>query len=239
MSNVIRLMGGIGNQMYQYAFGKVFQSKGIQVKFETDWFKTNHDHPRPYMLDKFCTKVEFGDFLDAPKIEDGGESFDMDGFNFCGYWQKPEYYLDVLDDLKFDFLVQEKLHTEQYFDLLEYIMECDSVAVQVRRTDYGPKLPARFYLEALERTKGEVFIFSDDLPWCRGVFKGTFIGLETLPDYLCFELLRFCETKIIDNSTFGFWAAFLGDGTVYCPDRWYGNGSITPPKQWIQLKDYR
>jgi len=85
-------------------------------------------------------------------------------------------------------------------------------------------LPMDYYRKALKKTpKGNLYIFSDDIPWCKVNFREyenvTFVNLE---DHLSFELLRLCPYKIIANSTFSWWAAYLGipNQVVYRPDNW-------------------
>ena len=66
----------------------------------------------------------------------------------------------------------------------------------------------------------EVFVFSDDLDWCRNNFaECNFVELPE--DYLEFELMRECKHFIIANSTFSWWAAYLSmNATVIAPKNW-------------------
>ena len=50
--NVIQLCGGLGNQLFQYAFGRIQMTNGIDVRYNVVWFKKYGD-VRPYRLDKF------------------------------------------------------------------------------------------------------------------------------------------------------------------------------------------
>ena len=58
--NIIKLCGGLGNQIFQYAFGKAQMQNGIDVKFDKNWFDSkNAKSPlRLYLLDKFETDVD-------------------------------------------------------------------------------------------------------------------------------------------------------------------------------------
>jgi hypothetical protein len=70
--------------------------------------------------------------------------------------------------------------------------------------------------------KGQVYVFSDDIPWCRANFPKNFIFVDII-DYLAFDLMRVCKHHIIANSTFSWWAAYLNDN----PDK-----VVISPKKW-------
>ena len=68
-------------------------------------------------------------------------------------------------------------------------------------------------------------LYSDDPDWCAANLQAPRIeinrGGEMLDDFLG---LMQCEHKIISNSTFAWWAAFLGEtdgGIVLAPARWH------------------
>jgi hypothetical protein len=94
-------------------------------------------------------------------------------------------------------------------------------------------------MRALDMIDGELFIFSDDLKWCKEHFSGTFVDL---PDYLAFDLMRQFKYHIIANSTFSQWAAHLSphlDKVVIYPETPCVNKAIEHlkknhyPKNWI------
>jgi hypothetical protein len=72
--NTIRLMGGLGNQFFQYALGRVQRENGIKVVYDPSWMETKRSkhlvYPRLYILDKFNTKVSFSKFGLRPSIID-------------------------------------------------------------------------------------------------------------------------------------------------------------------------
>ena len=56
---IVKLMGGLGNQMFQYAFAK---SMGDDVLFDDNWFKqVNNKYSRPYELNLLNTKINFAE----------------------------------------------------------------------------------------------------------------------------------------------------------------------------------
>lgn len=125
--------------------------------------------------------------------------------------------------------------------LLEEICSSNAVCLHVRRGDY---LEARYqqlqvcnyayYIEAISRAKAALdsprfFVFStghDDIDWIKNNYKFdadiTYVDLDN-PDYEELRLMRACRHFIISNSTFSWWAAFLGGGDdkkVWAPEFW-------------------
>ncbi len=131
------------------------------------------------------------------------------------------------------------------------------VMVHLRRGDYGdatfPLLGREHYEQARARVEAEVpeptyFIFSDDARQAATLFAGwprvvLVQGLSGLED---FRLMSLCRHFIIANSTYSWWAAWLGgasDKRVVAPSRWYGHGvagqpidlDARLPPEWIRV----
>jgi tetratricopeptide (TPR) repeat protein len=233
--NTIRLCGGLGNQLFQYAFGKVQETNGIKVKYDLFWFKKPQVFSRPYLLDKFQVNVSTINYnRTQKKIKEKKYAPDLlklDNHYFDGYWQYFEYYKNIIPLLKKEFCVRENLLTKEFFELKEEVTNCNSIALHVRRgdllindRDYAQEL--EYYERALDcmntlKTDCKVFVFSDDMEWCKENFKdATFV---TLVDYLSFELMKFCKHFIITNSTFSWWTSLLcenEDKTIIAPKMW-------------------
>lgn len=220
--NVIKLMGGLGNQLFQYMFGQVQAANGIEVAYDRSWFTTkSSDTPRPYLLDKFKIKVKDSPFLKQQTIAENGYDenlFLIQNCNFDGFWQYLKYYDSILSYLQAELVVSSNFYTPEYLKLKQAIENASITALHVRRGDYltTPKfktLPLIYYYEALQHIKGDLFIFSDDLEWCKRHFKTEYFDREItfvdLPDYLAFDLMRQCSNFIISNSTFSTLAAYL------------------------------
>jgi len=261
--NVIELCGGIGNQMFQYAFGRTQQENGIEVKYSTRWYRKMQNPPRPYRLDKFHTDIKHCLFLHQHTIREK-HRFDIrylrtSDCNFKGYWQYLDYFKGILDTLQNEFYVQKKYYTPEFERLRAQIIKNPSVSLHVRRGDYVNRkgfgaLPLSYYFKALEKIDKDVtvYVFSDDIPWCKSVFKTDYFSRKFifvhLEDYLDFELMRVCDSHILANSTFGYLAAILDDAPekiVVCPPGWLVIGGIPTedrdkniPKHWIKIEDY-
>ncbi len=261
--NVIRIAGGIGNQMFQYAFGRAQMQAGMEVWFTPPWEGWKFNHPREYRLEKFHTVMEFSEFLNQRKITERTHllkrkvEFDltllqMHSYNFEGYWQCLPYFRDILPMLKKELCVKEEFYTKKFLTLRERITNTESISIHVRRTDYvGNKayceFPFSYYYNAIQRVKGDLFIFSDDMEWCKEYFKKDYFSRKITfvhcLDFLDFELMKLCKHNISANSSFSYWASLLNpnpDKVVIISGKWLAdteidNDEVHFPKEWIKL----
>jgi len=262
--NVVQLAGGVGNQVFQYAFAKAQMVEGNEVSCTPPWKGWKGKHPRQHVIDKFHT-----DMLTSPLIKENQRIVErsyqlrhnvlydlkllkMTNCNFEGYWQYLSYYRNILPILKEELQVKEEFYTKKFLDLRNRIMGSESVSVHVRRTDYVNNkaywaFPLSYYLDAVQNVPGDLFIFSDDIPWCKEVFKKDYfsrtISFIHSQDYLDFELMRLCKHNVSANSSFSYWAALLNpnpDKKVVISGKWLAetqidNNELHFPKEWIKL----
>ena len=163
---------------------------------------------------------------------------------YLGFWQAPQYFEAYYEELKSQFIRKKSIDSDALI-YQQQIQKGVSVALHIRRTDYvrqegNVTLPFYFYKEALQRMQNELgdfqlFIFTDDKEFVKEKFS---LREYTLVEGICdldeFELMRQCDHHIIANSTFSWWAAYLGEnkgGIVYapCTDIW---SSEFYPKEW-------
>ena len=98
------------------------------------------------------------------------------------------------------------------------------------------------------RPAARFYLFSDDLAWCRETFGHRtavmLVGHEhagpQFGNYL--HLMHLCEHFIIPNSTFAWWAAWLGEQTssiIMAPARWFGTDQYdyrdVVPERWRKM----
>jgi len=262
--NVVGMAGGVGNQLFQYAFAKAQKYRGVSVCCTPPWKEWKGSHPRKYILDKFHTNIKSSPFITTNRkvVEKtyqirSGVKYDLKWLemldcNFEGYWQYLPYYKDIIPLLKKEIQVKEEFYTKKFLDMRRRILDNESVSVHIRRTDYvGNKayssFPFSFYLSAIKRIPGDLFIFSDDIPWCKETFKKDYFERKLmfvhLVDYLDFELMRLCKHNISANSTFSYWASLLNpnpDKRVVVSGKWLAdtqvdNDELHFPKEWIKL----
>jgi Glycosyl transferase family 11 len=90
-------------------------------------------------------------------------------------------------------------------------------------------------------------VFSDDIPYCKEMFKGLpfqFHYVEGETHYHDLYLMSFCKNNIICNSTFSWWGAYLNlnpSKIVVAPFQWFHPTYKTDtqdliPEEWLILK---
>jgi hypothetical protein len=158
---VVWMLGGLGNQMFQYAFGKALETNGKNVIYDLYDFK-NYDRHNGYEIEKvfgiklrktynvfsfwirFISNFRVGRLLlrIIKKVEVPTEQSNFhpellvnNTFYFQGYWQTEKYFLPIRDLLlkEFQFPV---LTDEANLKYLKLINNSNSVSIHVRRGDY-------------------------------------------------------------------------------------------------------
>jgi hypothetical protein len=159
-----------------------------------------------------------------------------------GRWGSEKYFADAADDVRAAFHFRHPLEGEAKI-LAENIQSCNSVSLHVRRGDYLlPKYKKEYgqtdmsyYDRAVkyvaERVSNStVFVFSDDVAWCRENIKPTFptvyVDDASRGPKAAFhlELMSLCKHNIISNSSFSWWAAWLNQNPskiIVAPREWY------------------
>ncbi len=208
---------------------------------------------------KFTGK-HYWEYRGVPVLREVGDdqSFDARFLNapadcmLFGYFQSPLYFESIAGPLReeLNVLLKDALLVPE--DLRTKLVHPDSVAVHVRRRDYLD-LPvfqvcdSDYYRESMReirerRPSARFYIFSDDPEWCRGEFREAdqevidsgAAGLNPLYDL---HLMSLASHHIIANSTYSWWAAWLGakpNQQVIMPERWYAHGIKAPmdEKRW-------
>lgn len=197
---VVRLQGGIGNQMFQYAKALALSAeRSTRVLLDVSSF--DHDRIRRYSLDRFegvRRRLAAGDRLSllGPRgrtdqqlfwrlVSSGAMSVLVDDFRtfdvpqadviLDGYWQSERHFAKSVDDVARDFAVDGADDLARAWPGIG-----GAVALHVRRTDYlasggfHPVLGLDYYEAALSRIgPGHVpYVFSDDVEWCEANMVG-------------------------------------------------------------------
>lgn len=170
---IIKLMGGLGNQMFQYAFYLKMQQLGKQVKIDISGFENEKSgEKRRIGLYEFqnvnletCTLKERSKFVDdntsfvsriLRKLRGTNNKiwreiipydeaiFDVDNYYMLGYWNCEKYYENMMPELRNVFQFPEK-SGEKNEKIIKEMEETNSVSLHIRRGDYlEPKHAQRF-----------------------------------------------------------------------------------------------
>jgi len=160
---VTRLMGGLGNQMFQYAAGRRLAFMlDTELKLDNSWFDGSNE--RVYSLAYFniqecmATQEEVstlnprnsGILEKLVKKLRGVKStyfhekyfhFDPellalpDGIYLDGYWQSEKYFIDIENILRQEFTIKFPQSGANRL-LADQIADCESVSLHIRRGDY-------------------------------------------------------------------------------------------------------
>lgn len=176
-----------------------------------------------------------------------------------GLFQSIKYFAPIKD------IIQKELQVgtpvmEKNKKILQEICSKNSVCVHIRRGDYlespwKEKLDLcteRYYREAMDlmeqKKENPVFyIFSNtskDLAWIKEhyQFKKNVVYVDQgNPDFEELRLMYSCRHFILSNSSFSWWAQFLGtaqDKLVIAPDSWIRGEACEDVfmKEWLRIK---
>jgi Glycosyl transferase family 11 len=292
-----QLLGGLGNQLFQYAAGRALAERmGARLVLDTT---TRHAQYRPIVLDRLAIDAEIvGDAVGKPRrryfrlpgrlgqrLADSFHdrlptTYRIDGHRFnvfgerrlftydpafealfgstylIGYWQSYRYFEDSAEQIRRE-LRPKQPPSEVNRMWHSRIEACNSVCLHVRRGDYlGDQADSpivcglSYYREAMQHvsrfvTAPKLFVFSDDIGWCRSAFASTdaaFVDVNG-PDDAIYDLylMATCRHHIIANSSLSWWGAWLArhpEQIVIAPQPWLPGADTDRdllPTQWIKL----
>lgn len=228
-------MGGLGNQLFQYALSRHL-AQYDSIAYDITYYQSEENIKGLVFLhrDFLLPCFDVGDLTITYADMDGRHrinqwEYDMNAQYkncwFWGDWQRASYFSDVNIDIR----LKDEYITDEMRGIAEEMSRCNSVAIHVRRTDYAVYnwiLDRSYYVRAFKRIKKRVpepvyYIFSDDPEWCKVHLPcGQIIHMKELED---FWLISQCKHQIIANSTYSFWAAYLNknpDKVVIYPKDW-------------------
>lgn len=187
MKNII-ISGGLGNQMFQYAFAFALRHRGHHVVMDTSLYNYAKMHngfelqkvfgiKEPLINKKgfhlrwlrFLLKYKATLFLSYDPLCYDKRYLDSPKRYVFGYWQNEQYFKDVADEIRRIFVFQGIDERNQL--IAREMNGCNSVSVHIRRGDYETSgmllLDEDYYSRAfdllLEKVVDPVlYIFSDD-----------------------------------------------------------------------------
>ncbi len=161
MSIKIKLTGGLGNQMFQFATGYcIAKKKKVDLFLDLSWFKRRTIHNGFELNNVFdifsrvnflnndfnFKKFKFKEFLN--KIDMSYHTFNEPNFNYSpeinklpnhcflkGYWQSETYFKEYENEIKKIFTFN-KITDEANLKMIDKISNRNSVSIHIRRGDF-------------------------------------------------------------------------------------------------------
>ena len=176
---LVRMTGGLGNQMYCYALYRTLLERGRDVYMDLSYY-CHQNNPnvdiREYELSKVFNITErtmkmselkyffmrIARRLKVPGLvglyqeKEGGFSSNMKVFNIKngildGYWQSFKYSAEIENILRKEFTFK-RVPTGEAAELLNKVCNCNSVSMSIRRGDYlkwNGSLTEGYYINAI------------------------------------------------------------------------------------------
>lgn len=157
-----------------------------------------------------------------------------------GYFQSPLYFRDRSTQLRKELSTAGLGLELGRENLAEDLMKPDSIAIHVRRSDYvgNPNLDLcgrNYYQNAISRMREHVpkatfYAFSDDPIAAAEIIDDRTVQFVSAPHpqspLVDLHLMSLASHQIIANSTYSWWAAWLGEKPnqhVLMPAKWFGD----------------
>ena len=276
---IVRLTGGLGNQMFQYAAGRALADRlGAELLLDTRAFEHALAFQaytrRAYALSPFRLRARVATAADLENwpvwvVETGMRlpfvrplfrrwhfepaiTYDPsvralhEPVCLVGYWQSERYFIDIADRIRTDFTLRQPLAGANA-RLLDLARSDRSVGLHVRRGDFLSLNNAAqvhglcsvdYYRRAISLVRNgcphcHFLIFSDDPQWARAELQlepsATFVTGNAERPEQDLALMSACKHHIIANSSFSWWAGWLGDSPdqiVIAPTPWYASSKL-------------
>lgn len=257
---VIKLQGGLGNQLFQWAFYKSLDNSTNESCFlDNSLYEAQMGiTEREFSLDKFPNikyKINVKNTEPIPfRLTDNFyyHKFNLppnQNYYFDGYWQTEKYFKDIEPQIRYELSPNEEIK-KKLFKIIP--KNNNSISLHIRRTDYlksngfHPVQDIKYYDEAIKLIGDYdfLYVFSDDIDWCKKNLRYEniiFVGDNN--NVTDIWLQSICKNNIIANSSFSWWGAWLNNNPnkkVIAPKLWFGqhvniNSGDIVPDEWIKL----
>ncbi len=178
MSIKLKLTGGLGNQMFQFAAGfSIAKRKNVDLNLDLSWYNRRNIHNgfelehvfnifkrvnfinNPFSLKQFLSKIDFTyKVYDEPHFHYTSEITSIPNHCFLrGYWQSENYFNEYTEEIKKIFRF-DKILDEENTIIANDILENKSVSLHIRRGDFLLKKNhnhcvdlTKYYSEAIDQ----------------------------------------------------------------------------------------
>ena len=175
---IVKLIGGLGNQMFQYAYAKnVALKTGLEVKLDTlaytkkDYLAIQDDTKRNFILDKFATTLPLATESEVRTFNPlwrkvvrkimnkirlvnnyqyrSKETTPRDGSYLSGFWQNENYFIENADAVRSDLRLKHPFAPAAALVHEQIGTRNNSVSLHIRRGDYVTNAAASKFFGSL------------------------------------------------------------------------------------------
>lgn len=159
---IVKILGGLGNQMFQYAYAKALQQKGYDVKLDISEYETYKLHGG-YQLDKYAIDIKLANNIEVGKfyksdflsqvlyrlnfmsknvnyveslVYDEGLLKLEDNSLIEGYFQSEKFFLEIREELLVAFSIKNTLSNYTNKIKNKINLTKNSCSLHIRRGDY-------------------------------------------------------------------------------------------------------
>ena len=243
----IVLSGGLGNQLFQLALGIALENEAHDIAVRYLWNYMGDSYNRLCAIGRFPKLSHLiGPIDDAKRMaqfrEPSGDlwpSLSLDGVvaecrgheqtALFGCWQDESLFYGHIEAVRkaLTLSVPDKAVLTG-----NELREQNTIAVHVRRAQYGHHGHCKFlyYHDAINSIRAKygnlpVAVFTDEPMVCQYEFRNltNAFMVATGDDVTDWYLMKCCSHFIIANSSYSWWAAYLGadkDSEVFAPTPW-------------------
>lgn len=174
-----------------------------------------------------------------------------------GYWQSENYFKTLKNELISELKFQNISEKSQI--MARKMRKENSIAIHVRRGDYLKTTQymnlseTNYYNRAIDYinehiTNPQYYVFSDEIDWCKKNMKlpqdkTTYVDFNTgTRSYEDMYLISCSKNAILANSSFSWWAGYLGKHDIVIrPSKYKVNWSkeqddMLYPVEWIKIE---
>ncbi len=175
---IVKLIGGLGNQMFQYAYAKnVAIKNGLEVKLDTlaytkkDYLALQDDTKRNFILDKFATTLPLATESEVRTLNPlwrkvvrkvsnkirrinnyqyrSKETKPRDGSYLSGFWQNENYFIENAEAIRGDLRLKHPFAPAAALVYEQIGTRNNSVSLHIRRGDYVTNAAASKFFGSL------------------------------------------------------------------------------------------
>jgi hypothetical protein len=227
-----KLMGGLGNQLFQLGAGFGYAKKHDSSLYIdcSGWSGSQGKHPNKYR-DNILTNFKFKStpidafVWDEPKFNFVEIPYHDGDLALNGYFQSLKYFEDYVEEFKRLINLPDIQHN--------YKLNDKNVAFHIRRGDYltysniHGVCNTKYFNELFEMFQGyQINVFSDSPNYVLNEFdEWDFKLIQTSSEIIDLTLISQHDNVVCSNSSFSWWASLLGKKKerIIVPSKWFCN----------------